>query len=412
MRLIWIVLLASALASGCSTASRWRVSEKPGIADLEAALGPTVEGRVSSELLAGSIPDVPVRAHLRPCCAFGAELRPELLGIPIPFYEIPNVLGVADLGPHIYEAGMFQGASQEKPSFEADPERNGMVYTCRGGFVDTAHVRDYLDWGFYLTVEAGRILASGEDGVIALPDEGGRRRVRIRVPHPELLAQLGMRRLAIWLGSWAAWQTSVWHETATWFGWNAVPGFSEKASAVSPGDLYSNGLGARLVESIVMRRLGESEKNYNQNATNWIDAALRMLGAVPKETGWDATKAVDGLWWDSTRRVPNPRLVLRRNIDVETPLVPWRVPASRAPASLQQACAEAEPFAIGGAETVTALRLDDYVTLEIDPQSSIAAQEPFATIGPTITQADFPQILEVVREQNRAEFGAGSDRPE
>ena len=60
-----------------------------------------------SELLAGSIPDVPVRANLRPCCAFGAELRPELLGIPIPFYEIPNVLGVADLGPHLYDAGIF-----------------------------------------------------------------------------------------------------------------------------------------------------------------------------------------------------------------------------------------------------------------------------------------------------------------
>jgi hypothetical protein len=51
--------------------------------------------------------------------------------------------------------------------------------------------------------------------------------------------------LVLWLAEWTAWQMSIWHETVTWFGWDAVPGFSEEASAFSPEDLYSNPLAAR-----------------------------------------------------------------------------------------------------------------------------------------------------------------------
>ena len=34
-----------------------------------------------------------------------------------------------------------------------------------------------------------------------------------------------------------AFQLSIWHEIATWYGWSAVPGYPEKLSAFSPEDL-------------------------------------------------------------------------------------------------------------------------------------------------------------------------------
>jgi hypothetical protein len=34
----------------------------------------------SEALLLHQIPDIPVREHLRPCCAFGSELRASIAG--------------------------------------------------------------------------------------------------------------------------------------------------------------------------------------------------------------------------------------------------------------------------------------------------------------------------------------------
>jgi Protein of unknown function (DUF4056) len=38
-----------------------------------------------------------------------------------------------------------------------------------------------------------------------------------------------------------------WHEIAIWYGWANVPMFSERPSAFSPEDMYSNLLGIRIV---------------------------------------------------------------------------------------------------------------------------------------------------------------------
>jgi hypothetical protein len=43
---------------------------------------------------------------------------------------------------------------------------------------------------------------------------------------------------------------------------------------------------------------------------------------------------------------------------------------------------------------------------------NLAAQEPFATIGRNVTENDFPRIVEVIREQNLAEFGPKANQPD
>jgi hypothetical protein len=59
-----------------------------------------------------------------------------------------------------------------------------------------------------------------------------------------------------------------------------------------------------------------------------------------------------------------------------------------------------------------AVALADHVTLEIEVDDQLAAREPFASRGRHITQAEFPALVGVVREQALAEFGPNADRPD
>jgi hypothetical protein len=209
---------------------------------------------------------------------------------------------------------------------------------------------------------------------------------------------------------------SIWHEIATWYGWESVPGFSERASAFSPEDLYSNMLGTRLMLAVVQKREARSESEYNRAVDAWLARSLELLGAVPSELGGEVAEAVDGLWWDSTKRVPDPGLVQRRNFAIGDPIRPWIAPESALAEPvrprLAAACGEdRSPVVFPNPGTVRGIALGDYVTLEIEVDESLAKQEPFATRGPRLTERDFPEIVAAVRAQALAEFGPNAAGP-
>ena len=58
----------------------------------------------------------------------------------------------------------------------------------------------------------------------------------------------------------------------------------------------------------------------------------------------------------------------------------------------------------------TPLRTLARLEIEVDPE--LAKQPPFDSIHRAVTQDDYPAIVAVVREQDRREFGPGSDHPE
>ena len=400
-------------SSACVSDDLWHVSDHPTASDAELLLTATDPVSIRREYLVNEVPAIPVRENLRPCCAFGAEIRATLGPIPIPFYEIPNIVDLDTIGPHTYDSGVIHTPKKGAAEFAIDRESNGLVYTCRGGFVDVAHVRDYLDWSLYLASEIARLIVAGEAGAIELPDEGGGRRVVVHIPDPDVIERVGVRRLVLWLAEWTAWQISVWHETATWFGWGAVPGFSEQASAFSPEDLFSNGLGIRMLPAVVYRGAERSESLFNTAATVWIRATLKMLEAVPVDVGRLAARAVDGHWWDSTQRVPNKALVKRRSFDYPGVVRPWLVPASLAPAELVAACGEnPEPVLLKAPDRTEDVIFADWVTLEIRPSDDLREQVPFTSYGPVITQQDLPALVAEVRKQNLAQFGERADRPD
>jgi hypothetical protein len=172
-----------------------------------------------------------------------------------------------------------------------------------------------------------------------------------------------------------------------------------------------------MTTAIVFKRSGRTEFVFNRAVDTWLQEMLRFLGAVPRDVGLAAARSVDGLWWDSSRRLPDDALVLRRNLEDQPGVVPWLVPGSHASPELREGLAthcpgEQEAMVLENGSTEHGLVLKDWVTLQITVEPSLARQEPFASIGATVTQSDFPEILEAIRAQIRSEFGERGDLPD
>jgi len=195
-------------------------------------------------------------------------------------------LDPADLGPHGYR---FDGA-----------ERSGIVYTCRAGHIDIAHVRKAIDWTGYLAavvldrIEAGRttfqfkqIEPSLYHVDLTFPDDwtdlddGQRERIA--------------REVACDLGAHLAWTGLTWHEILTWFGYRFKIWQSEFPSAFSWEDNYSNLLGTR----IAVAALGDESRPFDEVVTDLLDEWLVELGAQPAEAAEEITGAMRDRWFSS-----------------------------------------------------------------------------------------------------------------
>lgn len=347
-------------------------------------------------LLAGSTPDGGALAaaaaetlpppRLRTCCAFGYDLQTEVGGEPLPT-TVANVVSPWQLGPHHY---------LEAPD---RAEQNGLVYTCRAGFIDVSHVRDYADWTRYLYARLRPVLGSAVR--FSLPDEGGARTVVLRavdVEADEARRDEVARRLAQRL----AFELSLLHEVVTWYDYRSVPFFSERVSAFSPEDVPSNAVGVA-VGAEALRRGGDFDAQ--------VDALLRErldgLDALSPAATRRAFDLVEGAWWDRTRALPDLRVVTRRNVALGPVVTPWTSPSQglddcrhrgASPVSLE---VPEDAVLREGAEPTPLTELfelrfaPDYATLPRFPRPE---HEP-------VTQRDLPFLAERVRDGLRAELG-------
>ncbi|MGH7789265.1 MAG: DUF4056 domain-containing protein [Candidatus Binatia bacterium] len=407
------LLLLGLQTAGCGPRLRWHIVREPSDATVAAALQ---ESEGTDDLFEGvsdpAVPSIPPPLRLRPCCAFGADLRTQVGAVPIPGMAIANVVGPGDIGPHRYDGGMFAMNPGADPTAGQDwGERNGLVYTCRGGFIDIAHVRDYADWTIFLSAKIFRGLHHGD--TITLPDKGGQRRVIVHPVPKERLAAVGARELAIATGQWLAFQLSIWHETATWYGWSWFRAFPETASAFSPEDLYSDLVGTRIAGGIITAQSAETDSLYEATMNVWLRRTLERLGAQPTAVGREAMFAVDGAWWDSSRRLPDKRLTLRRYLDTGPTLVPWLVSDAgidgKTAALLADRCGDdVRPIALRNPDTYRGIPLREVATLEIDVSAALVRRGfPLPRPDSTrITQEDFPAIVAAVAADNDAQFGA------
>jgi hypothetical protein len=319
-------------------------------------------------------------------------------------YKKPNIISANELKRHGYDDGNLT------------TDHNGLIYTCRGGFIDTAHVRDNADRTLYLAMRIARELPSGM--TLELPEEGTLRRIVIKPLPPGFFNRYERWNIATALAAWSTYQLSVWHEIITWYGWESIRGISERLSAFSPEDLYSNTLGIRIASGILGNRENRSRDEYDQAMDAWFSESLRRLGAVSHDEGRRAMRAVDGLWWDSQRALMDFKLVTRRNLEVDSPLVPWLITDALSDGpirtKLEQMCAgQPPPLPLEIPARIGGKRIEEIATVEFEFSGWIPARFPIPiTKGQFLTQADFPAILADIRREGTQELGPCFDRKE
>lgn len=296
---------------------------------------------------------------IRSCCVFGIDLR---LGF-IPFLRRTDITSIQDLGDHQYLGGPSEG--------------NGIIYTTRGGFIDIAHLRDVADWTGYLF----NLITSAEstqDGMAYdLGREAGEKTLSLH--HPPGLDQYTTAELA----GLIAYDISVWHEIASWFGASYIPLVPERYSSFSPEDLYSNLLGVKLGIKAI-----HSDLSYDEAMTSLISSILDSLGAVPTlDDTYLAMKKVEGLWWSNAKPLPSRKILLSRYLETNQILLPWQLDEDKA---LGQAYPLEKPVS----------QLNAYFDLNIH------VRWPFNKLGEvclkdreTISQRDFGHLITCIANQ-------------
>ncbi|MCL9774260.1 DUF4056 domain-containing protein [Vibrio methylphosphonaticus] len=254
-----------------------------------------------------------VPVGIRPCCAFGTGLKAELGSVPVPFFSIDNVLSPEDVQTHVFNDGSSNVVSS---LFGTSEETNGLIFTNKGGFIDTAHVRDTADFAFYLY----RAIKNRKEDSLSIHLTAELRERRIEMTNLDALnsEKLEEAKLAALL----AFRLAQWHEVAQWYGLVSVGGFKEYASAFSPEDLYSNMLGALIALEMFKINPDISQKNFVLLFPQYFRKHLKQLDAQDEDITVAQLKELDGIWWDSNNRLPNKWVVKTRDYHFSLALLP------------------------------------------------------------------------------------------
>lgn len=302
---------------------------------------------------------VPPPRIIRTCCGFGVEIG----FVAVPFARKTDITSVEIMGTH-----QFLGHRNEK---------NGIVYTRRGGFLDLGHLRDCADWTAYLYDLIKSSQTDPSLSKIDLRNEGGTKSLELNIPKDFSDEQI------IDVAGKIAYDLSVWHEISTWFGARYVPLVPEKFSSFSPEDMYSNLMGVHMG----MRAI-KSELPYNEAMTDELFRMLDSLEVVQTENEtFDAMLAVNQVWYTNNKRYPSNKITLKRYMELNTYLIPWIVPGTESSNA---------PYPLKKPEN----SLSDYYKLELKlnyrfPVDSVLGEKR----NKVITQKDFDAFISYIQKE-------------
>jgi len=238
----------------------------------------------------------------------------------IPLFPITAFINPENFGIHSYS----------KPGRK---EKNGCIYSCRGGFIDFSHLRAAVDWTVYLTF---KILTDPAD--IELAPESGTLHL-----HFTNTDELSTKEIAD-MAQKIAFERLEWHEAASWHYHPPYHIRTDQQSAFTPEDTYSNFLGTEIGKKIALRILNNFEtKPFAEIATEEIakevDALMPMSTKKESKEAYDivdrnkqmklpAEERNNDVWWDSNILFRDQRYVFKRDIDMGPRIDPWLVPQS------------------------------------------------------------------------------------
>lgn len=324
--------------------------------------------------------------------------RARLGALPFPgATTLFSACGTADLGAHHY-AGRL-----ERPLSAGEGAR-GIVYTCRAGFLDLAHLRETVDWTWYLHARAGELLAQG-GGVSTFTYDKTDFELSVTPPAamadvPDHLRRQVLDDAALRIGQRAAYFVQTWHEIESWYGLRTVFFVPEDRSAFTWDDSTSHLVGMEIAGRIIRSR----PSDYDAAAAAEIRRTLEELGAVSASRVEAAAMAVSMRWWSGN----SP---LKR--DLETGLesgrkTPWLVPGFA-----DCGDPEAADLIVPGLADVHGFDLTDMFELRLTPRTNVLrGRESHADLKPPLdAERHIPMIIDQIRAEMVAKWGAGVGTP-
>jgi len=289
-------------------------------------------------------------------------------------------------------------------------EVNGILYTCRGGHIDLAHLRKAADWTAYLAAQAYKNLMEGDRKYRFKLYERSRYHVNIQYPQdwkdlPKEQKQQIAYEMAVRLGQYCAHTALIWHEILTWFGYKCTGTYSEFPSAFSWEDSFSDLLGTL----VAAKALKDKEHPYDEALTIALENELQKLGVQPSYVARRASEMVRGKWFSGD-------LVFfitmkKRNFDVGLDdgfITPRLVPGVAQ-------CPDAKPLPY----PVPTSDFSDYgftIKIEIEPREwetgkimrvlRLRGEHPQKRIDPEV---DLARIMEYIRRDAVYRYGEDAD---
>jgi len=177
-------------------------------------------------------------------------------------------------------------------------EKTGIVYTCKAGHIDIAHLRKAADWTAFLAEKTLEQLRKNRTAFSFKLYEPSRYFVKISYPQKwkdlsYAEKEIISRHLSIRLGQYFAYVGCTWHEILTWFGYRSIGFYPEFPSAFSWEDSFSNLLGTHIA-SMALRDAGHE---YDESMTIALYRELKKLDVQPRRTAIRAAEDVKGLWY-------------------------------------------------------------------------------------------------------------------
>jgi hypothetical protein len=302
---------------------------------------------------------------IRVCCAFGSNVG--VMGIPN--FQFTEITGIEYIGKHQY--------------LGTEEEKNGIIYTLKGGFIDMGHLRDQADWTAFLyhIITKNKGIPNFE---FKLGYERGFKKLLLNVPAD--ITDIN----AINLAGRIAYDLSVWHEIATWYGPTSVPLLPERYSSFSIEDNYSNLLGATLgIEAL------KSDLPYNEAMTKLIDEKLTQLERVDSVSQtYNAMEKVLNKWWTRDFQFPQANVMLKREFSTYSYTYPLIVPGLSDPEG--DVCVLDIPKLVD-----TDLKFEDLYTLSFKINGKIPLKNVNVNSHTkTITSRDFLPIIQQIAEES------------
>ncbi|MFA5251214.1 MAG: DUF4056 domain-containing protein [Phycisphaerae bacterium] len=288
----------------------------------------------------------------------------------------------ATLGTHFLDADSM-GKHHFGNSFF---EKNGIVYTRKGGHIDIAHARIAADNVRYLQGKVKKcLLKMDRNFEFKLKVEPSTYYVTLEYPPDwQNLSRKEKNKmideLSIEMGSYLTYVMTTWHEVITWFGFKCMAFVPEQPSAFSWEDVYSNVFGIR----IGAMALQDKKHSYNKAVTIAFEKELRDLGIQSKETARNASEKMRGIWYDGLL-IAEMKV---RNLDIGIDdgfVTPMLVPG---------VCRAASPEPLPVPKLYYLYTYGFKMVIEVEPKE-LERDKLFRIIYPDVSHNEYPKKIEL-----------------